>query len=133
MVSEIELYTLPKLLIRKRYYVLFLIPAFIVQVTKLVQFTQYTTFSKIPPSTSMHFATCVRTRRVARLGASCRSFMRAITSITSLSSSSHVSTFLPYTLAFIKPHKQKPNEVRSGDPGGQLMVLPRPSHRVGRV
>jgi hypothetical protein len=31
--------TLPKLLIRKRYYVLFLIPVFIVQVTKLVQFT----------------------------------------------------------------------------------------------
>jgi hypothetical protein len=40
-VSEIELfhYTVPKLLIRKRYYVLFLIPVFIVQVTKLVQFT----------------------------------------------------------------------------------------------
>jgi hypothetical protein len=31
--------TVPKLLIRKRYYVLFLIPVFIVQVTKLVQFT----------------------------------------------------------------------------------------------
>jgi hypothetical protein len=29
----------PKLLIRKRYYILFLIPVFIVQVTKLVQFT----------------------------------------------------------------------------------------------
>jgi hypothetical protein len=40
-VSEIELfhYTVPKLLIRKRYYVLFLILVFIVQVTKLVQFT----------------------------------------------------------------------------------------------
>jgi hypothetical protein len=39
--SEIELFhcTVPKLLIRKRYYVLFLIPVFIVQVTKLVQFT----------------------------------------------------------------------------------------------
>jgi hypothetical protein len=44
-----------KLLIRKRYYVLFLIPVFIVQVTKLVQ------FSKFPPSTSMYFATRVRT------------------------------------------------------------------------
>jgi hypothetical protein len=44
-----------------------LIPVFIVQVTKLVQFTQYNTFSKIPPSTSMHFATRVRTWRVARL------------------------------------------------------------------
>jgi hypothetical protein len=40
-VSEIELFrcTVRKLLIRKRYYVLFLIPVFIVQVTKLVQFT----------------------------------------------------------------------------------------------
>jgi hypothetical protein len=37
-VSEIELFhwTLPKLLKRKRYYVLFLIPVFIAQVTKLV-------------------------------------------------------------------------------------------------
>jgi hypothetical protein len=45
----------------------FLIPVFIVQVTKLVQFTYYNIFSKIPPSTSMHFATRVRTWRVARL------------------------------------------------------------------
>jgi hypothetical protein len=43
----------PKLLIRKRYYVLFLIPVFIVQATKLVQFTWY--------NTSMHFAARVRT------------------------------------------------------------------------
>jgi hypothetical protein len=68
-VFEIELFhcTAPKLLIIKRYYVLFLIPVFIVQVTKLVQFTYYNTFSKIPPSTSVHFATRVRTWRVARL------------------------------------------------------------------
>jgi hypothetical protein len=40
-VSEIELFhcTVPNLLIRKRYYVLFLILVFIVHVTKLVQFT----------------------------------------------------------------------------------------------
>jgi hypothetical protein len=40
-VSEIEIFhcTVPKLLIRKRYYVLFLRPVFIFQVTKLVQFT----------------------------------------------------------------------------------------------
>jgi hypothetical protein len=31
--------SVPKLLITKRYYVVFLIPVFIVQVTKLVQFT----------------------------------------------------------------------------------------------
>jgi hypothetical protein len=35
--------------------------------TTLVQFTSYNTFSKIPQSASMHFATRVRTRRVARL------------------------------------------------------------------
>jgi hypothetical protein len=37
------------------------------QVTKLVQFTQYNTFSKISPSPSMHFATRVRTWSVAPL------------------------------------------------------------------
>jgi hypothetical protein len=58
-VSEIELFhcTVPKLLIKKKYYVMFLIPVFIVEVTKLVQFTEFNTFSKIPPSTSIHFAT----------------------------------------------------------------------------
>jgi hypothetical protein len=46
----------PIWLIRKRYYVLFLIPVFFVQVAKLVQFTKYNAFSKIPRSTSTHFA-----------------------------------------------------------------------------
>jgi hypothetical protein len=41
---------------------MFSIPVFTVQVTKFVQSTLYITFSKIPPSKSMHFAT-----RVARL------------------------------------------------------------------
>jgi hypothetical protein len=36
-------------------------------VIQLVQFTQYNTFSKILPSTSIHFATRVWTWRVARL------------------------------------------------------------------
>jgi hypothetical protein len=65
-VSEIELFhcTVIKLLIRKRHYILFLIPVFIVQVVKLVQFTQCSTFFKIPPSASMH------TWCVARLSAS---------------------------------------------------------------
>jgi hypothetical protein len=68
-VSEIEVFhcTIPKLLVRKRYYVLFLIPVSTVQLTNLEQFTQYNTFPTIPPSTSMHFATRVRTWRVARL------------------------------------------------------------------
>ena len=51
-------------------YVLFLISESIVQVTKLVQFTQYNTFLKIPPSTATYFATRVRTWRVAGLSAS---------------------------------------------------------------
>jgi hypothetical protein len=41
-VTRISL-SVPKLLIRKRYYVLFLVPVFIVQVTKFVQFTLYST------------------------------------------------------------------------------------------
>jgi hypothetical protein len=44
-------FTVAKLLI-KCYYVLFLISVFIVQVTKLVQFTQYNTFSRT------HVTTC---------------------------------------------------------------------------
>ena len=42
--------------------------------------TVYNKCSKIPPSTSMHFATRVRAWRVVRLSASCRSFMLVITS-----------------------------------------------------
>jgi hypothetical protein len=52
---------------KKRYYVLFVIPVFIVQVTTLVQCNYYNTFSKIAPSTSVHFASHVRTWLVARL------------------------------------------------------------------
>ena len=95
-VSEIELFecTTAKLLVRKRYYVyvLFLIPVFIVQVTELVQ--GYNKCSKIPPSTSMHFATRVKTWRVVRLSASCRFFMQGITSSKLMSSSSRVTTFV---------------------------------------
>jgi len=134
-VSEIELFecTTAKLLIRKRYYVyvLFLIPLFIVQVTELIQ--GYNKCSKTPPSTSMHFATRVKTWRVVRLSASWRSIMQAITSSMLTISSSHVSTFFLYTSLFIKPHKQKSNGVKSGDLGGQLMVLPRPIHLLGKV
>ena len=49
-------------------YVLFLIPVFIVQVTELVQ--GYNKCLKIPPSTSVHFATRVKIWRVVRLSAS---------------------------------------------------------------
>jgi hypothetical protein len=84
--------TVAKLFIKK-YYVLFLISVLIVQVTKLVQFTQYNTFSKIPPLTSVHFANRVRTRSVAGLSACWRSFMLVITSIIRSSNSSRVSTY----------------------------------------
>ena len=91
--------------------------------------TVYNKFSKIPPSASMNFAARVKTWRVVRLSASWRSFMQAaITSSMLTSSSSRVSTFFLCTSLFIKPHKQKSNEVKSGDLGGQLMVLPRSIH-----
>jgi hypothetical protein len=100
----------------------------IVQVTNLLLYV-YNKFRKFP----QHFATRVRTSRVARLSSSWRSFMRAIASIMRSSSSSHASTFLLYTSLFIQSHKDKYNGVRSGDLGGQLMVLPRPIHRLGKV
>jgi len=49
-------------------YILFLIPVFIVQMTELSQ--GYNKCSKIPPSTSVHFATRVKTWRVVCLSAS---------------------------------------------------------------
>jgi len=39
--------------------------------------------------------------------------------------------FFLYTSLFIEPHKQKSNGVKSGDLGGQLMVLPQPIHLLG--
>ena len=99
--------------------------------TELVQ--GYNECSKIPPSTSMEFATRVKTWRVVRLSASWLSFMQAITSSMLMSSSSSICTFFLYTSLFIKPHKQKSNGVMSGDLGGQLMVLPRPIHLLGKV
>jgi hypothetical protein len=61
--SEIELFhcTVPKLLIRKRYYVLFLLPVFIVQVTKLVQFT-YDNYFLMELSPSREAANCAATQ-----------------------------------------------------------------------
>ena len=55
--------------------------------------TVYNKCSKIPPSTSMHFATRVKIWRVVRLSASWRSFMQAITSSMLTSSSFRGSTF----------------------------------------
>ena len=91
--------------------------------------TVYNKCSKISPSASMHFATRVKTWCVVRLSASWRSFMQAITS----SMLYVVSTFFLYTALFIKPNKQKSNGFKSGDLGGQLMILPRPIHLFGKV
>jgi len=66
--------------------------------------TVYNKCLKIPPSTSMHFATRVKTWCVVRLSASGRSFMQAITSGMLTSSSSRVSNFFLYTSIIIKPH-----------------------------
>jgi hypothetical protein len=41
--------------------------------------------------------------------------------------------FFLYTSHFIRPYKQKYNGVKSGDLGGQLMVLPRRIHPLGKV
>ena len=134
-VSEIQLFecTTAQLLVRKRYYmyVLFLILVFIVKVTELVQFIM--NVWKFHRQHQCPFATRVKTWRVVRLSVSWRSFMQAITSSMLTSSSSRVSTFFLYTSLFIKPHKQKSNRVKSGDLGGQLIVLPRPIHLLGKV
>ena len=55
--------------------------------------TVYKKFSKIPPSTSVHFANGVKTWRVVRLSASGHSLMQAKTSGVLTSSSSRESTF----------------------------------------
>jgi len=90
--------------------------------------TFYNKCSKIPPSTSMHFATLVKTWRVVRLSASWRSFMQAITSrLVSC------MNFFLYTSVFTKPYKQKSNGVKSGDLGGQLMVMPGPIYLLRKV
>ena len=41
--------------------------------------------------------------------------------------------FFLYTSLFIKPYKRKSNGVKSGDLGGQLTVLPRPIHLLGKM
>jgi hypothetical protein len=61
--------------------------------------------SKIPPSTSMHFATRVQRSRVFRLSWSSRFFTRAAASKLRASSSSLVSTLLLYTSLFKPTHK----------------------------
>jgi len=133
-VSEIELFecTTAKLLIRKILRVRTVSNTGIYCSSDRVG-TVYNKFSKIPPSTSMHFATRVKTWRVVRLSVSWRYFMQTITSSGLTSCSSRVSTYFLYTSLFIKSHKQKSNWFKSGDLGGQLMVLPRPIHVLGKV
>ena len=107
-------------IVDKRYYlyILFLIPVFIVQVTKLVQFIMFENSVNIS-------ALCNSCEDMACCSSECVLMFLyvAITSSMLTSSLSRVSTFF-YTSLFIKPHKQKSNGVKSGDLGGQLMVLP---------
>ena len=56
--------------------------------------------------------------------------MQAITSSVLTGSSSRVSNFCTLHSSS-NPHKQKSNWVKSGDLGGQLMILPRPIHLLG--
>ena len=72
-------------------------------------------FSKIPPSTSAHFATGVRRSCVVRLGWSSGFFMRVAASKMRASSSPRASMFLSKTSLHIQPHKQICNRVRSED------------------
>jgi len=95
--------------------------------------TVYNICSKIPLSTTMHFANRLKVWSVVRLSVSWLSFMKAITSSMLTSSSSRVSTYFLYTTLFIKPHKRKYSGVKSGDLGGQFMLLPRPIHLLGKV
>ena len=134
-VSEIEIFecTTAKLLIRKRYYVyvLFLIPVFIVQVTELVQF--------ITNVREFHRQLQCTLQLVWRHGVLfvwvCLDVLYASDNIQYVNEQSVlcIHFFFLYTSLFIKHHKQKCNGVKSGDLGGQLMVLPRPIHLLGKV
>ena len=92
--------------------------------------TIYNKCSKIPPSISMQFATLV-----ACCSSECiLQFLPAGDNIQCVNEQ-FVSCmhFFLYTSLFIKPHKQKSNFFKPGDLGGQLMVLPRPIHLLGKV
>ena len=133
-VSEIGLFecTTAKLLIRKRYYayVLFLIPVFIVQVAELVQF-----IINVRKFHRQHQCTLQLVWSMACCSSECvLAFLYASDNIQYVNEQfvSCIHFFL-YTSLFIKPHKQKSNGVKSGDLGGQLLVLPWPIHLLGKV
>jgi len=93
--------------------------------------TVYNKCSKIPPSTSMYFATRVK----ACCSSECvLTFLNAGDNIQYVNEQfvSCIHFFL-YTSLFIRPHKQKSNWVKSGDLDGQLMVLSRPIHLLGKL
>ena len=88
--------------------------------TNPLQFT--TDIFKIPPSTSLHFATRLWRSRVVRLSWSSRFFIQPAASKMTDGSSYRVSTFILYTSLFIQPHKQKSNGVMSGDSNSSLWI-----------
>jgi hypothetical protein len=84
------------------------------EITNLVQFT--INCSKIPPSSSKHFATLVQRSRVIRLSWS------SVASKTRASSWSRVTTFLSYSSLLNQTQKRKSDRVKPGDLGGSLSL-----------
>lgn len=98
----------------------------LVQMTHLL--TLYNKFSKIPPSTLMHFSTFVRTwlvwHWVHRNDPLCEQ-EHPLWHV----SESRVSTLPLHTSLFSQSHTRKSNGVRSEDFSGQLMALLQSIHR----
>ena len=88
--------------------------------------------SKIPPSTSIHFATRVRRSCVLRL--SFFTFLQDGSSIHDVSDPSVARIHLSWVkLLFIEPHKQNSNGVRSWALGGYCTGPSRSFFRSGNV
>ena len=85
-------------------------------------FTVHNTFSKIAQTALMQSATRVRRPRTVRVSWSLHFFNRAAASKMRPINSSRISTFLFWTPLFIKPHKQKCNQFRSGDPNSIISI-----------
>ena len=73
--------------------------------------------TKIPPSTSMHFAIRVRRSRVVRMSWSSHFFTQAAASKMGVSNSSGLSIFILQTSFFIQPYKHKFNLIWPGGSG----------------
>jgi len=84
--------------------------------------TVHNKYSKIPLSTSTHFATRVSRWPVVRLSRSQPLFVHPASSKMPASNSSAVSTFILYNSPFIQTHKQISNGFRSVDSNSSTAV-----------